>query len=187
LKRTPAFLLLLASQLFVCTHAAPPPATAQAAKAGIKTCLPAIEKVETYLVGKQAAEAVIFWDNAAADSNLFSALIELEDPNANSIANLNVVPSADGQCIAEYSQTGYAAQNCMDYLKTMGNSVRHVRDLGRKSSLFQGQGVQILLTNAGNGCLWVRKEIIRLPAANSAKPSPAAAPGTKPAQPKRGK
>lgn len=157
----------------------------QAIQNGIRTCLPAIEKVETYLAGRQASDAVIFWDAAAADRNMFSALITLEGTETNNIASLNVVPSADGQCVAEYTQTGYVDQNCVNYLKTLGNQLRFVRDMGKKSALFQGQGVQILLTNAGKGCVWVRKEIIKLPQASVAQEVSQPSSKSKSAQPKR--
>lgn len=161
------FSLLLSGPLLAAPKTPLPPATAQAAQAGIKTCLPLIEKVETYLAGRQYEEALSFWDNAAADKNLFSALLALENPNGNSLASLNVVQSSDGQCVAEYTQTGYVAQTCLDYAKSLGNAVRFLRDLGKKTAMFQGQGVQIYLTNAGQGCLWVRKEIIKQAAEQS--------------------
>ena len=160
------FSLLLCSPLFAAPKNPLPPAAAQAAQAGIKTCLPTIEKVDTYLVARQSEEAVSFWGKTAPDKKLFSALLALETPNGNSLASLNVMPSSDGQCMAEYTQTGYVAQTCLDYANSLGNAVRYMRDLGKKTAMFQGQeGVQIYLTNAGPGCLWVRKQVIELPQA----------------------
>lgn len=175
------FPMLLAGLLSTAAHAAPPPATAQAAQAGIKTCLPAIEKIEVWLARGHAENALAFWDDAAADKNLFSALITLENQAGNNLANLNVVPSSDGQCVVEYTQTGYVAQTCADHLKSLGNGARFVRDLNSKTALIQGQGVQIFLSPAGQGCLWMRKEIIKQPAAATVSQPTA---GTKPASKK---
>lgn len=158
-----ASILLLSS-----AQAAGLPARDEAAKAGIKTCLPLVEKLETYLSAGHSASTLSFWDRAAADKNLFSTLITLESPTSNSFANLNVLPSPDGQCVAEYTQTGYVPQTCQDYLETLGNQARFVRDMNSKTALIQGQGVQILLSPAGpNGCLWLRKEMIKQPVSAS--------------------
>lgn len=171
MKAVYVFALSLSLQLSIGAQAAPPPATtptasasAQAAQAGVRTCLPALEKLEAWLTREQSGNAVAFWDNAAADKNLFSAMLTLENKTSNSLANLNVVPSPDGQCVVEYTQTGYAAQTCTEYYKGLGNSARFVRDLNSKTALLQGQGVQILLSPAGQGCLWMRKEIVKQPA-----------------------
>lgn len=140
------------------------PARDDAAKAGIRTCLPLIEKVETFLSANHDASTISFWDKAAADKSLFSTLIALENKTGSSFANLNVLPSHDGQCVAEYTQTGYVPQTCQDYLRGLGNNARFVRDMNSKTALIQGQGVQILLSPAGpGGCLWLRKEIINQP------------------------
>lgn len=140
-------------------------AHSQAARAGVRTCLPVIEQIEAYLRGPYTSDAVVFWDKAAVDQRPFTALIELEGPAARNVASLNVSPTQDGQCVAEFSQYGYAEQNCKAYLKAIGDQVRHVSDLGKHASLFQGQGVHILLANAGPGCAWVRKEVLKLPGA----------------------
>lgn len=142
-----------------------PNAAAQAAQAGVRSCLPVIEKMEAYLAKGQSGNSLAFWDRAAPDTHIFSAVLALENAAGNSIANLNVVPSPDGQCAIEYTQTGYAAQTCADYLRTMGNAARFVRDLNSKTALIQGRGVQILLSPAGQGCLWARKEILKQPGA----------------------
>lgn len=141
----------------------------QANQAGITTCLPAIERAQIYLAGQQNIDAVGFWDNRAADKNMFSAIIELEGNNTHSIASLNVAPTSDGQCVVEYTQTGHVPQLCTEYLKNF-NGLRYVRDMGQKTALFQLQNVHLLLTNTGKGCHWVRKEISKLPQAP--KPTP---------------
>lgn len=153
------------------------PARDDAAKAGIRTCLPLIEKMETFLSANHSASTISFWDKAAADKSLFSTLIALEHKTGSSLANLNVLPSHDGQCVAEYTQTGYVPQTCQDYLKGLGDKARFVRDMNSKTALIQGQGVQIFLSPAGpGGCLWLRKEIIKQPVhvAPAGQPKPAA-------------
>jgi hypothetical protein len=166
-------------------HAAMPPATAQAAQAGIKTCLPVIERMETSLSSGQSGNALSFWDDVAPDRNLFSTLMALENNAGNNLTNLNVMPSTDGQCVVEFTQTGYAPLACAIHAKNLGNSVRFVRDLNSRTALFQGQGVQIYLTPAGqNGCLWMRKEILKQPIFPAQAPQAPAATrpsGTKPA------
>jgi hypothetical protein len=165
LKRVKILVFLLFSPLFAAAQPAPSTVTAQAAQAGVKSCLPVIEKMETFLGQGQSGNSLAFWDRGAPDANIFSALLVLENSAGNSLANLNVVPSPDGQCAVEYTQTGYAAQTCADYFKTLGNAARFVRDLNSKTALIQGQGVQILLSPAGQGCLWMRKEILKQPGA----------------------
>lgn len=164
MNHTTVLLFLSTALASAGSHAAQPPVTAQAAQAGIKTCLPVIEKVESFLTRGQSGNVLTFWDNAAPDRNLFSALLALENNSGNSLTNLNVVPSTDGQCAVEYTQTGYAPLTCANYAKNLGKSASYVRDLNSKTALFQGQGVQIYLSPAGqNGCLWMRKEIIKQP------------------------
>lgn len=160
---TPFFLAALASPVIAAVQVAQPPATAQAAQAGIKTCLPPIEIIETWMARGQTGDAVAFWDNAAPDKNLFSALLALENKTGNSLTNLNVIPLPDGQCMVEYTHTAYVPQACKDYLKGMGEAARFVRDLNSKTALIQGQGVQIYLSPAGQGCLAMRKEIVKQP------------------------
>lgn len=173
--------MLLAACIPAAVQADPLPATAQAAQAGIKTCLPAIEKLEAFLSRDQSANALAFWDSAAPDANLFSVLLALENKTGNTLANLNVAPSSAGQCVVEYTQTGYVPQTCSEHFRSLGNAARFVRDLNSKTAMLQGQGVQIYLTPAGQGCLWMRKEIIKQPglsrqgeAASSNRPATAA-------------
>lgn len=138
-----------------------PNAAGQAAQAGVRNCLPVIEKTEAFLARGQSGNSLAFWDRAAPDANIFSAVLALESTTGNSLANLNVVPTPDGQCAVEYTQTGYVPQTCAEHFKTLGEAARFVRDLNSKTALIQGQGVQIFLSPAGQGCLWMRKEILR--------------------------
>lgn len=150
--------------------AAPPAASsslvaaAQAAQAGIRSCLPAIERVESYLKGQQAEDGVAFWSRKDPDGALFSALLTLEHPQDDTptLASLNAARSADGGCVVEYTQTGYTSLACHDFARRRGFADAFVRDLGKKTALFQARGSQvtIYLTRAGQGCLWVRKEVI---------------------------
>ena len=181
MKFTHALAFLLAGLGVGCSHVAPPgsvlppdfqvpvdarlPAAAKAAQVGVKTCLPAIIEVKAWLARGQSENAVASWDEAAADKNLFSALLTLENKSSSSWVNLIAVPSSDGQCVVEYTQTGYVAQTCIEYLKSLGKAARYERDLNSKTALIRGQGVQILLSSAGEGCLWMRKELIKKPAA----------------------
>jgi hypothetical protein len=154
--------LLLGALVASTAQAALPPAAAQAEKAGIKTCLPVIESVESFLSRGHSGNVLAFWDKGAPDRNLFSALMALENQNGSNLTNLNVMPSTDGQCAVEYTQTGYVPLACANYAKNLGDSVRFVRDLNSRTALFDGRGVQLYLSPAGpNGCLWMRKEIIK--------------------------
>ncbi|HEY0663811.1 MAG TPA: hypothetical protein VGD18_04310 [Thiobacillaceae bacterium] len=167
--------LLLVAPALAADHGTPT-AAAQAARAGVRSCLRAIESMESWLTRGQTGNALAFWDGAASDRNLFSALIALENPSGNSLADLNVVPSSDGQCVVEYTQTGYVARSCAEYLASLGPAARFVRDLNGKTALVQGQGVQIYLSPAGQGCLWMRKQIVKQPAATSPSEPAAAGP-----------
>lgn len=180
MKRTTAFVFLLTALASAGIQAALPPATAQAAQAGIKTCLPAIEKVETWLARGQTGNAMSFWDHNAPDANLFTAVLALESNTGNSIVNVNVAPTSDGQCVVEYSQSGHAPLTCPEFFKGLGNNFQYVRDLNSRTALIQGRGVEYFLSPTGpKGCLWVRKEIVKQPVAT---PQPAQAPlETKPA------
>ncbi len=159
-------------------QAAPPAgvAASQAAQAGIQTCLPALARVESYLKGQQAEDGVAFWNRKTPDSALFSALITLENgqDDTPTLTSLNAARSADGGCVVEYTQTGYAPQACLDFARSRGLADAFVRDLGRKTALFQARGSQVTvyLTRAGPGCLWVRKEIIEQPGASAPSPPP---------------
>lgn len=183
MKRTSAILFLLGTLAVSPAQAALPPGAAQAEKAGIKTCLPVIERVESFLSRGHSGNVLTFWDKAAPDRNLFSALMALENQNGSNLTNLNVMPSTDGQCVVEYTQTGFVPLACANYAKSLGDSVRFVRDLNSRTALFDGRGVQLYLSPAGpNGCLWMRKEIIKQPVN---LPQPAQAPAeTKPSSKK---
>jgi hypothetical protein len=147
------------------TSWAQPPVASQAARAGIKTCLPLIESLEHYLANGRSETSQSFWDDGAPDRALFSSFVSLESNDAFSMANLNVVPLRDGGCSAEYTQTGVAPKSCLSYTKDFGTEVRFVSDMGKRIAMFQGRGVQIYLSPIGpQQCLWVRKELIRQPA-----------------------
>lgn len=164
MKLTPAMILLMSALAFANAQAALPPAAAQAEKAGIKTCLPVIESVENFLARGQNGTSLAFWDTAAADRNLFTAVLALENQNGNSIVNLNVAPATDGQCVVEYALTTHIPMPCVEYAKTLGPNAKYVRDINSRTAFFQGKGGMYFLSPTGpNGCLLVRKEILKQP------------------------
>lgn len=169
--------ILLSVSALSATQAMAGPARDQAANSGVRSCLPIIEQVENFIVGRQVSDAVAFVDLDNPDRNPFSSMIAAEGVGSQSIASLNVTPSADGKCVAEYTRTSYLDQSCMDYAKSLGNQVRYLRDLGKRVSMFQDPNEVILLSNAGKGCLMVRKQLLKLPSPTmQAAPAPATAP-----------
>ena len=131
----------------------------QAREAGIKHCLPAIEKIANFLDSDSKAGVHSIWNKNNPDKQAFSAVIERNYSDGDIIINLNVTPVPTGECYVEYEKIIQFNKSCLATSKEFKNA-EYKAEINKNVSLLDQDGVYIYLIPAGSNCIVLRKEAI---------------------------
>ncbi len=131
---------------------------AQAKKAGVKRCLPAVGAISNYLVGTDP-HGVDSFRTAKPDQQPFSATIERNAADGVALSSVTVTPLKDGDCALNYDQINWYNAACLVVAQELYPKHRYRGVLSKKVILLEGAATVYLLP-AGEGCLALKKEVI---------------------------
>lgn len=135
-----------------------------AQSAGVKRCLPVVQKISAFLVGakKEAHGAHSLWGRVGADGKLFTAFVERNEPDYTYLASISVAPLPDGTCSAVYEQIYNAPVPCAQ-MASMLPGYRYRAVLNKEVSVYDNSSIDTamiyLMPAPPNGCLMVKKEV----------------------------
>ena len=134
-----------------------------AANAGVRSCLPTIEKIGNFATANTRNRAYVFLPATNADQQVTSASYELELPNkAIAYATMTTAPTKDGNCDALYETVTYWSGACADVAAKGYPQAKLAGALQQQILMLQGAGnVRIFLMPAGTqGCVAIKKEVV---------------------------
>jgi hypothetical protein len=131
----------------------------QARAAGVKHCLPAIEKISNFLIEDENTGAQSNWNSEQPDTHPFSTLIERNYDDGTVVINLNVTPVTTGQCYVEYEKIIQFEGSCLAASHKF-KGAEYIGELNREVSALQQDAVNIFLIPSGSNCIAVLKEIL---------------------------
>lgn len=131
----------------------------QARQAGIKTCLPAIEKITDSIIDGGNAGAQSFWHNEKPDSTGFTTAIERNFKDGVVFTNVSVVPAANGECYVEYQRVSNVNKTCLATAQGL-EGAKYKGELNKEIAILERRGVTVYLIPNGNQCTVVSKEVI---------------------------
>lgn len=140
-----------------------------ARNAGIRQCLPAIDKLSSYLLGKNLYAAHSTWHETNPDKEMFTSIAEVKFTDGTMIVDMTVTPTAGGSCAAVYQKYFHTNKSCDDTSKLFLNDryMGHLMDKvvflvgpGKHLNWDRHKGAEMLLMNVPGGCMAVRKEVI---------------------------
>lgn len=137
--------------------------TQVAAKAGVKSCLPTIEKVGNFVTANTRNRGFVFLPPDNADQKVSSASIEVELPNKSiAYASMSTAPTKDGSCDALYETVTYWDAPCPDVAAKGFPQAKLTGALQQQILVLQGgPQLRIFLMPAGaQGCVAIKKEVI---------------------------
>jgi hypothetical protein len=134
-----------------------------AAKAGVKSCLPTIEKVGNFVTANTRNRGFVFLPPKDADMQVTSASLEVELPNKSiAYASMSTAPTKDGSCDALYETVTYWDAPCPDVAAKGFPQAKLTGALQQQILVLQGgPQLRIFLMPAGaQGCVAIKKEVI---------------------------
>ena len=146
------------------SNAPPPNGITQAAmKAGVNACAGRINQVTNFLItGSQGTGATIFLPNDNPDKQLFSASIEIPLKNNTAYASVSFAPNQASGCNGMYETVIYWPQNCAQVAEKQFSSFQKTNALSKTIAVLEsGTTVKVFLMPTGNGCVSIKKEIVR--------------------------
>lgn len=131
----------------------------QAKKAGIKKCLPAIQKISEFLVKDAKIGTHSRWSRNSPDTSAFSTVIEANVSDGTILMNLNVTPTLGGNCYIEYESIFHFNKSCLAASQSLKDA-KYVGELNKEIAVLSQGNVDTYLIPNGNECTMVRKEVI---------------------------
>jgi hypothetical protein len=131
----------------------------QPREAGVKHCLPAIEKISTFLIEDGDTGAQSNWNSEHPDLYPFSTVIERNYDDGPVVINLNIAPLATGQCYVEYEKIIQFQESCLAVSHRF-KGAEYVGELNREVAALKQEAVNIFLIPSGPNCIAVLKEIV---------------------------
>lgn len=132
--------------------------TQAAVKLGIFSCLKRINQVTTFLTANAKSGVLILPSKDQPDQHIFSASFEIL-PSDDSIiyASASFFPNND----AVYDTVQYVDKTCEELEKTAFKDLKRKSVLKKNIILLDGGTVKVFLMPAGNGCVVIKKEVLR--------------------------
>lgn len=131
----------------------------QARQAGMKHCMPAIEKIANFLIDDGNAGAHSVWNSVDPDKNAFSSMIERNFSDGVIVTNLNVTHTATGACYVEYEKIIQFNKSCLATSQEFKDA-KYTGELNKEIGALNHDGVHVYLIPMNGNCIAVRKEII---------------------------
>lgn len=132
-----------------------------AQKAGIKQCLPAIQKVSEFLLEGGNHGAHSMWSTANPDKQVFVSMIERTFSDRSQIYSLFVAPNAAGECPTVYERIIYVPESCIATAKNSFSNFEYKGELNQRVTVLSSKnGGDAYLMPISAGCLVVRMEVI---------------------------
>lgn len=131
----------------------------QARQAGVSKCLPAIEAITDAIVGDGNAGAHSIWHRDDPDSTGFTSAIERNFDNGTVMTNVNVVPTANGECYVEYQRIAHTENSCLAAAKELEDAT-YQGELNSEITILEGAGLSVYLIPNEGRCTIVSKEVI---------------------------
>ena len=131
----------------------------QARQAGVKQCMPAVEKIADYLVGDGDAGIHSVWSSDNPDNQAFTAMIERNYSDGSIVANLVVAPVKSGECYVEYEKIIQFNKSCLAASRDF-KGANYKGELNKEVAVMDHDAVSVYLIPSGNNSIVVRKEVI---------------------------
>lgn len=132
-----------------------------AQKAGVKQCLPAVQKVSEFLLKGDNHGANSTWSAARPDKQVYASVIERPFSDASQIISLVVTPSASGECSIVYERIAYFSESCIAMAKNTLSSFEYKGEVNQRVTRMSSKNSgDAYLMPIANGCLLVRHEVI---------------------------
>lgn len=133
----------------------------QAAKAGVKKCLPAIRRVSEFLIEDGDAGAHAVWSTKNADKQVFTAVVERNFADGVLLTSMTVSPIATGECAAVYEQVSYSPRSCIAVAKETFGNYDYKHSVNKSVVVLQMNDIHVYLLPAeGGGCVSIKKEVV---------------------------
>lgn len=152
-------LAICISLLVVTTALAQNDVVTKATKAGVKSCLPAVEALSGFLVGKDPHGADDAWHRKDTDKQIYTSTIERITPNGTQLSSLSVAPVEAGGCSAVYEQVQWLPTSCLVVAQEHYPKLKYNGVLANKVAVLAGPAT-VYLYPAGPGCLVLKKEVM---------------------------
>lgn len=131
----------------------------QAKEAGIKKCLPAVQKVSEFLHEGKHHGAHSSWATQSPDKQMFVSTIERTYSDGAQIMSMFVAPVPTGECATAYERIMYWDKSCLALAKDTFSDFEYKGELNKfVTILSKKSGGSAYLMPAGSGCVSVRRE-----------------------------
>jgi hypothetical protein len=132
--------------------------------AGILSCTSRINQVSNFLSsGAQETGSYLFISPTQPDKSIFSVSTEIRGNDASiTYASESFAPNQAGGCGALYEEVIYLPMSCNDAAQKYFPGMKRERELLKNITILVGSPtVRVFLMPAGNGCIVIKKEVIR--------------------------
>ena len=134
------------------------PLTQEAVKLGVLSCISRINQVANFLTANTQSGVFIFPPASLPDQHVFSTSFELIRPDNSTIySSASFFPNQD----AVYDTVEYVTAGSEELEKTIFKNLKRVGVIKKNIVLLDGGAVKVFLMPAGNGCVVIKKEVVR--------------------------
>ncbi len=134
------------------------PVIKAAIKLGVRSCINRINQVTSFFTANNLSGAYIFTPQNPPDQHIFSTSFELiRQDNSTFYASASFAPNQD----VVYDTVEYVNMSCEDVEKNVFKNLRRIGVLKKNIILLDSGAVKVFLMPAGNGCVVIKKEVVR--------------------------
>ena len=132
-----------------------------AQNAGLRTCKPAIDQVNRYLIGDGISSGVLFSASENANDRIVTSSIVIENKQGLTYATASYSPYGDVACGVSYEAVTYWKESCAELSSKVLRDMPRMDPLGKKIiTLDGGPSMRMFLMPAGTGCVQIKKEVL---------------------------
>jgi hypothetical protein len=136
--------------------------TQAAVSAGVLSSVSTINKVTNFLTGNSISGAYLFIPPNLPDAGIFSVSVEIMPENTASMyASASFVPVPGASPQAVYDAVEYVHKSPKELRNTVFRHIMNEQVLKKDIIMLDAGDVKVFLMPAGEGCVVIRKEVIR--------------------------
>ncbi len=132
-----------------------------AQKQGATVCLSTAKELDNFFGGDTNYGAHVRSATNNPNNQPLDITIEQTFNDGNVIVDIDLVPTSDGQCTVSYAKSWYSSKSCMATTQEkFMKDAEYSGTLNKGVSYFHDGDSMVFLTDAGPGCLVVKKEFL---------------------------
>lgn len=140
------------------------PITQAAVKAGVLTCTSRVNQVSNFITSEAKDEGFyLFIPSSGQDQDIFSVSMEIQGKDSlTAYASESFAPNQSTGCSAIYDEVIYLPMSSREAMQKYFPNLKPERELLKNIIVLAGSPtVRVFLMPAGNGCIVIKKEVVR--------------------------